>query len=325
MSSGSRIALGLADKPTLDRVHEGTDDNRIGALLHDAGAADLAERWVRLVDGPGPDLSHWGYPDEWLEDDVDLAVGARTLRAVATPGHTRGHYVFAEPDAGLLFAGDHVLPTITPSIGFEPVPASLPLGDFLSSLTKVRAMPDALLLPAHGPVAPSVHARVDELLAHHDERLAQCRQALAPGGRSAYDVAARLTWTRHEHPLADLDTFNQTLAVLETRAHLELLVARGDAVAVDTADGRAYAPVSPGLTITRTAVRCPIVVRRPSSPGGSAGLPRCGRGRPRARSPTRACTSAEPRSGERSSSAVRLAEHAADHLDLRRGRGRRGR
>ena len=59
---------------------------------------------------------------------------------------------------------------------------------------------------------------------------------------SAYDVAARLTWTRHEHPLADLDTFNQTLAVLETRAHLELLVARGDAAAVDTADGRAYAP-----------------------------------------------------------------------------------
>ena len=148
---GSRIALGLADKPTLDRVHEGTDDNRIAVLLHDAGAADLADRWVRLVDGPGPDLSHWGYPDEWLEDDVDLAVGARSLRAVATPGHTRGHDAFAEPDAGLLFAGDHVLPTITPSIGFEPVPASLPLGDFLSSLTKVRAMPDALLLPALPP------------------------------------------------------------------------------------------------------------------------------------------------------------------------------
>jgi len=77
-----------------------------------------------------------------------------------------------------------------------------------------------------------------------------------PGARrrSAYDVAARLTWTRHEHPLADLDTFNQTRAVLETRAHLELLVARGDAVAVDTADGRAYAPQS-SAEITRTAVR----------------------------------------------------------------------
>jgi glyoxylase-like metal-dependent hydrolase (beta-lactamase superfamily II) len=128
------------------------------------------------------------------------------------------------------------------------VPAALPLGDFLASLTKVRSMPDAMLLPAHGPVAPSAHARVDELLAHHDDRLAQCRQVLAPEGRSAYDVAARLTWTRHGHPLADLDTFNQTLAVLETRAHLELLVARGDAAAADTADGRAYAPVRPRPT-----------------------------------------------------------------------------
>ena len=47
--------------------------------------------------------------------------------------------------------------------------------------------------------------------------------------------------------------------MLETRAHLELLVARGDAVAVDTADGRAYAPVTARAAMTRTAVRCPIV------------------------------------------------------------------
>ena len=245
---GSRIALGLGDKPTLDRVHAPTDDDRIPALIREAGGAALAERWARMFDGAGPDLSHWDYPDEWLDGDVDLTVGTRALRAVATPGHTQGHYVFAEPDAGLLFAGDHVLSTITPSIGFEPVPAALPLGDFLGSLTKVRSMPDAMLLPAHGPVAPSAHARVDELMAHHDDRLAQCREALAPEGRSAYDVAARLTWTRHEHPLADLDTFNQTLAVLETRAHLELLVARGDAAAADTADGRAYAPLRPRPT-----------------------------------------------------------------------------
>jgi glyoxylase-like metal-dependent hydrolase (beta-lactamase superfamily II) len=37
--------------------------------------------------------------------------------------------VFADHAAGLLFAGDHVLPRITPSIGFEPVPAAQPLRD----------------------------------------------------------------------------------------------------------------------------------------------------------------------------------------------------
>ena len=64
--------------------------------------------------------------------------------------------MFADHAAGLLFAGDHVLPTITPSIGFEPALPAQPLGDFLGSLTKVRGLPDLRLLPAHGPVADSV-------------------------------------------------------------------------------------------------------------------------------------------------------------------------
>ena len=57
---------------------------------------------------------------------------------VATPGHTRGHVVFHDTGGGLLFAGDHVLPAITPSIGFEPVLSDDPLGAFLGSLTLMR-------------------------------------------------------------------------------------------------------------------------------------------------------------------------------------------
>ena len=122
--------------------------------------------------------------DQPLEGDLTLEVGDRTWDAVHTPGHTQGHYVFADRTAGLLFAGDHVLPTITPSIGFEPVPATLPLGDFLASLAKVRALPDLALLPAHGPVTTSTHARVDELTAHHAS--AEARRAyLARKGVSA--------------------------------------------------------------------------------------------------------------------------------------------
>ena len=120
-----------------------------------------------------------------------------------------------------------MLPTITPSIGFEPAVAASPLGDFLGSLTKVRGLPDLTLLPAHGPVAPSSHARVDELLAHHEHRLELCLDAVGDRALSSYDVAGVLPWTRHEHTLASLDLFNTALATLETRAHLELLVARG--------------------------------------------------------------------------------------------------
>jgi glyoxylase-like metal-dependent hydrolase (beta-lactamase superfamily II) len=129
----------------------------------------------------------------------------------------------------LLFAGDHVLPHITPSIGFEQVRAASPLADYLISLSLVRAMPDAVLLPAHGPAMGSVHQRVDELLAHHEQRLDATLAALQAGANTALDVADRIGWTRRHRRLATLDPFNQMLAILETAAHLDLLVERGRA------------------------------------------------------------------------------------------------
>jgi glyoxylase-like metal-dependent hydrolase (beta-lactamase superfamily II) len=244
---GAHVSLGMGDKPTLDLVHRrplGDEEPHV-QLLRDAGAPELARSWSDFSRRQTVDLSLWEYPDAWLEDDHPIAVGGRTLDAVSTPGHTQGHYVFADTAGGLLFAGDHVLPTITPSIGFEPVPATLALGDFLASLTKVRGLPDLRLLPAHGPVAPSSYTRIDELLAHHDVRLALCLDGIAAGGSTARDVAGGLPWTRHEHRLAELDIFNSALAILETRAHLELLVARGELVRTDGPDGTVYATLPP--------------------------------------------------------------------------------
>jgi glyoxylase-like metal-dependent hydrolase (beta-lactamase superfamily II) len=129
-------------------------------------------------------------------------------------------------DAPMLYAGDHVLPHITPSIGFEPAAQPGALIRYLASLAALRAEPDRLLLPAHGPVAPSVHARVDELLAHHDKRLDEIGAAVDDGLVTAREIAGALRWTRREFPLEDMETFNQMLAVLETDAHLEVLAAQ---------------------------------------------------------------------------------------------------
>jgi hypothetical protein len=56
------------------------------------------------------------------------------------------------------------------------------------------------------------------------------------GAATAYDAAGFLRWTRRERQLGELDPFNQMLAVIETRAHLELLVAQGRLARTD-ADG----------------------------------------------------------------------------------------
>lgn len=239
---GSVVSLGLADKQTLDLIHQPRppDQDPHLLVLRQAGAHAIAEAWAAFMSTSIPDLALWDYPDIWLEGDLGIPVGERRLDAVHTPGHTQGHYVFADRAAGLLFAGDHVLPTITPSIGFEPALPPLPLRDFLASLGKVRALPDLQLLPAHGPVAPSTHHRIDELLAHHDTRLALCLAAVTGTPRTAYDAAHALPWTRHELAFEDLDLFNAALATLETRAHLELLVARGEVATRESDDGRRY-------------------------------------------------------------------------------------
>jgi glyoxylase-like metal-dependent hydrolase (beta-lactamase superfamily II) len=195
--------------------------------LQASGAGVVLERLRALGAAPRGRPPGWEAPDEWLAPHTEIELSSRTLGVVPTPGHTQGHVVFTDQGNGLLFAGDHVLPHITPSIGFEPVSARLPLGDFLESLRVVRGLPDMRLLPAHGPVTGSAHTRIDELLAHHDERLSRCAEAVAAGAGTAYQVACVLRWTRRGRHLEELDPLNQMLAVTETRAHLELLVAQG--------------------------------------------------------------------------------------------------
>lgn len=226
--TGAHVALGRGEKPTLDALQDShrTPLNGQVQALRAAGAGELAdtiEAWFRTQKA---DPEIWSSPDEWLTEGP-IELDGRTLHAVETPGHTAGHLVFHDLDAALLFAGDHVLPTITPSIGFEPVLSENPLGAFLRSLAVVRGRPDAMLLPAHGPVAASAHARVDELVAHHGRRLDQTEAAVRSGARTVAEAAGVLRWTRREHRLADLDTFNAMLAVFETGAHLDLLVAQG--------------------------------------------------------------------------------------------------
>jgi glyoxylase-like metal-dependent hydrolase (beta-lactamase superfamily II) len=229
--NGSRVALGEGERASLLALNDPTAvEPQIGQLL-ESGAPLLARWWERAVDRRPPrDLSLWEQPDEWLSGSARLEVGDRILDAIETPGHTRGHLVFADLVGGLLFAGDHVLPTITPSIGYEPAPTAYPLADYLYSLAKVRALPDLTLLPAHGAAGGSVRARVDELLAHHDERLSRSLEAAAGGWVTAHEVAAALPWTRRQRPFSALDEHNAALAVLETRSHLEVLAARGELV-----------------------------------------------------------------------------------------------
>jgi glyoxylase-like metal-dependent hydrolase (beta-lactamase superfamily II) len=268
---GTPVGLGEGEKPSIDGLLSGEFKPLRAqlAIMRAAGAGDIAERlaamWAPDITGPGGDEQRepetaepdrlgvgrprlrpgatigaaLGYdqPDEWITDGEEFDLGTRTLTAISTPGHTRGHLVFVDTAAGLLFAGDHVLPHITPSIGFQEAPSAEPLREYLQSLGVVRRLPDMQLLPAHGPLSLSSHRRIDELTEHHAERLRLAADALTAGPSTGYDVALGIGWTRRQLKLPELDLMSQMLAICETVYHLDLLVAQGVVLAKTEDDG----------------------------------------------------------------------------------------
>jgi len=242
---GTRVHLGRDEAPGLHQLLEIESNVPLTSLrqLVRSGDAALAEVVRAMAEGEPYDAQGWEKPDAWL-DPGEYAVGSRRLEAVATPGHTKGHLVYHDLDAAILFAGDHLLPTISPSIGFELGEWELPLASYLASLEAILQRPDARLLPAHGAPGPSAHARATELLEHHDVRLGETSRVLEDtGATTASDVASKLTWTRRRRTYAELDDFNKMIATCETIAHLDVLVDRGRAHVVPDPDGDRFSLV----------------------------------------------------------------------------------
>jgi len=223
---GSHVSLGIGDQRSLALIRSGNGNDAFEDQLHRAGMPNVGD-WASAAAFPANGPEVWQDPDTWITEDHTIDLGGRQLQVMQTPGHTAGHLVFADLDSGYLFAGDHILPTITPSVGTEAAPTRSPLASYLSSLARVRSLPDLTLLPAHGETGMSSHERIDQLLAHHDERLAVTFDAVVAGRSTAAEVAGELPWTRSRRRLADLDIFNRALAVSETVAHLDVLATRG--------------------------------------------------------------------------------------------------
>jgi glyoxylase-like metal-dependent hydrolase (beta-lactamase superfamily II) len=164
-------------------------------------------------------------PDVFFEDGQRVDVPGWDLRAIWTPGHSPGHVCFHSERHRLLLAGDHVLPRITPNVAVHSQQHPNPLADFLESLLKVRDLPCDEVLPAHEWRFAGLDRRVDELIAHHADRLAEIeRQLAAHPGATAWEVTLNLTWSRPWH---EIPPFMQRAANGETLAHLLVLELQG--------------------------------------------------------------------------------------------------
>jgi glyoxylase-like metal-dependent hydrolase (beta-lactamase superfamily II) len=155
-----------------------------------------------------------------LEPGATLRVGQREFQTIATPGHSDGHLVFYCAAERLLLCGDAVLTKITPNISLLPYGRLDPLADFLQTLEQLHEIEVDLALPGHGPLISTFHQRLDELRAHHDQRL-QLVEQCAGHGTTAFEVCRAI------FPTEQLTAHQIRFAMAEALAHLEYLVGAG--------------------------------------------------------------------------------------------------
>tara|TARA_B110000014_G_C20101908_1_gene578589 strand:+ start:77 stop:1147 length:1071 start_codon:yes stop_codon:yes gene_type:complete len=148
-----------------------------------------------------------------VSDSETIQLARRDWVAVHTPGHTNDHLCLWDPEYGIMFSGDHVLPTITPHIGGIS-PEIDPLAKFFESLQKMATYEGVTIaLPAHGHPFKDLGARALEIIDHHQERLDTIRktaQNLHDGSVTEYmkvlfserawgDMAESETYAHLEH------------------------------------------------------------------------------------------------------------------------------
>ncbi len=166
-------------------------------------------------------------PDIMLDGGDTIAAGKFNFKVVCTPGHSPGHICLYEPSYKILLAGDHVLPVTTPHVGFHPQQQGNPLADFLRSLQAIDKLDVALVLPGHEHIFYNFHARVQELIAHHDRRGEEVLRLVSGKAKTAYDISPQISWVTSAASWQNLPAIDRRLAVQETLAHLEYLCHEG--------------------------------------------------------------------------------------------------
>lgn len=159
-----------------------------------------------------------------MVEGEEIPVGAETWRVVTGNGHSPEHACLVNERAGLMIAGDQVLPRISSNVSLgASEPEADPLGDWLASIAKLRELPeDLLVLPAHGEPFRGLHARLESLDREHRARLDEL-VAFVAEPRRAVDVFGRLF-------RRTIDQSVLGLATGEALAHLRRLEVEGRAV-----------------------------------------------------------------------------------------------
>jgi len=174
-----------------------SDDRHVKLVLlthhhpdHVAGLAAVRKRYGAKVAAHAETARHVNVDFTLADGDVvPLAPGKAdwTLRALHTPGHTRGHLCFLHPRTGSLFTGDHVTGAGTVIID----PPEGDMAEYVRSLERLLNEPVTTLFPAHGSPQAAARRRIQGLIAHRFERETKVVAALAAGAAAPRELVER--------------------------------------------------------------------------------------------------------------------------------------
>ncbi len=180
-----------------------------GVPAEDAEVLSNSQRALSEVVAPAE-------PAVQLDGAETLTLGRTVVRVEWTPGHSPGHICLYAHEPGLLFAGDDLLPELSPNIGLHPQSTPDPLHEYLDGLRRLAEYHPRLVLPAHGRPFVDAAGRVETLIAHHRKRLDRVLAIVGDGELTGWEVALRL-WGHREQ------LYEKRLALQEGLAHLQAL------------------------------------------------------------------------------------------------------
>lgn len=196
---------------------------KIGAMLSRHGVPQYKISELESSSLPAMEYVRITVPDSTLYGGETILTGTYDLEVIWTPGHSIGHVCLYEPKNQLLFSGDHILPKITPSVGYHTQSGDNPLGDYLNALRKLENLPVKGILPAHEDMFTDLRGRIREIINHHKERSDEIRHVISMGPKSAYEISSQITWNVEDSDWDNMPPLSKRLAVMETLAHLEHL------------------------------------------------------------------------------------------------------
>ncbi|MFC5529322.1 MBL fold metallo-hydrolase [Cohnella yongneupensis] len=165
-----------------------------------------------------------------LEPGGRIRMGGAEWLMVRGDGHAPCHLSFYDPVAKQLLCGDQVLPDISPNIGWMPNADDNPLGSFLDSIAAMRSLEVEMAYPGHRDPFPDFRKRVEQLLEHHERRLAKMTELLGDVSVSAFEMCELLFG-----PKLRSNAHQLRFALAETIAHLIVLERRGVARRIEEA------------------------------------------------------------------------------------------